>query len=179
MANDELGPNPANDPLSMLDYAETVIDPDLAVPGLMVVDGDDLPDDRELGHQVRSKLMLPAGYVKPSTLKPRRVVVVDRSRPDKVPEILKDVTGDLRREWIGDCETDITVNLLNAPDDADLGEMVRKRLLEDEEVHNPDYYPAGGEDSDEPHFVPGFYDPSDHNERKVGEQRAWVVVGGS
>lgn len=163
---------------NVIDLAEQAIDPDLAVPGLMIVDGDDLPDDTELGRKVRMKLMTPSGHLKPSVLKARRVVVVDTSRPDLVPGVLT-VEGSRRREWIESLEHDIIINLLNPPEDADLGTMVREHLLEDEQVFNPDYYEAGGEDGDEPMDLPGYYDPANHNEPRIGEQRAWVVVAGS
>lgn len=42
-----------------------------------------------------------------------------------------------------------------------------------------DYYSAGGEESDEPHFIPGYYDPSRHDEPRPDEQRGWVVVTAS
>lgn len=163
---------------TLMDMVEQVADPKMAVPGLMVVEGDDLPPDDELGRKARMKLLTPAGHLKPSVLKPRRVVVVDGSRPDLVPEALKE-PGQRRREWIEGCKSDITVNLLNPPEDADLGETIRDYLLEDEEIHNPDYYDAGGEDSDETISIPGYYDSADDNEPRPGEQRAWVVVAGS
>lgn len=163
---------------SAMDLVAQALDPDRAIPGLLVVDGDDLPDDAELGRQVRTKLLSPSGHLKPSVLKPRRIVVVDRDQPERVPEVLLE-GGQARKEWIEGCETDIILNLLNTPDDAELGRMVREYLLEDEKIHNPDYYPSGGEDSDEPHSIPGYYDSSDGNEPRSGEQRAWAVVGGS
>lgn len=155
---------------SAVEYAETVFDPDQAAAGLYIVDGEDLPDDRELGRKVRVNITTPGSYVKRGpAYNPRKLVVVDQSRPELVPGELTDQTGDARAEFIAGLATEITLNLLNAGDPAELGQMVRERLVEQGKVY----------DADAGESIPGYYDPADDREARPGEEKAYVVIGGS
>lgn len=151
------------------EFAELLTNPDMAVPGILVVDGEDLPPDRTLGRMVRTKITAPTGYVKKDTISARRIVVVDKSQPELVPDMLKNTTGEERQEWIADLSRDIYINLLRGGDDGELGEMVREILTEDEECY----------DAEQGELVPGYHDPANNDDARPGEQRAYAVIAGS
>lgn len=150
--------------------AELLLNPDLSTPGLMVVDGKALPSDEQLGRKVLTKITMPGGYVKKDVLTPRVVVVVDKSHPSRIPDILKgEGRSDERTEWIENLNRDIFVNLLSTPSNEEFGAMVRETLIHDEECYDPETK----------EMVPGYYDPADDDTPHFGEQRRFVVITGS
>lgn len=168
MAEDEFVPGKP----TPSEFIELLTNPDLSVPGIIAVDGSDLPPDVTLGRLVRTKLSTPGTYVETDSLSARRIIILDKSRPELIPEsLLNSAEGDRDEltEIVGNAEYDIIINLLRDGDDGELGESVRTTLLEQEKVYDSE--------SDGP--APGHYCSLNNNEKRKGEQRAYVVVAGS
>lgn len=143
-------------------------DPDLSIKGIIFIDGDDLPPDRTIGRMVRTKITTPGEYIETEWFS-RRIIVIDSSRPQLVPPFLRNADGDKLHDILYSSRYDIYVNLLNGGNDGELGESVRKTLVEPEECYDADV-----EDT-----IPGYHDPLDDNIAHPGEQRAYVVINGS
>lgn len=143
-------------------------DPDLAIKGIIFLDGDDLPPDRTIGRMVRTKITTPGEYIETEWFS-RRVIVIDTSRPHLIPESLRTADEADLYDILHASRYDIYVNLLSGGDDGELGETVRTTLTEPETCYDP-----GVDD-----IVPGYHDPLDDDTAYPGEQRAYVVINGS
>lgn len=145
-------------------------DPNLKIKGVLIVDGSDLPSDAELGRMVRTKITTPGEYVQTEYFS-RRIVVIDGERPELLPEELKpdNLESEETREWISELSYDFIINLLKGGEEGELGELVREALVEEEECYS----------REEGEVVPGYHDPANGGDSRPGEQRSYVVIGGS
>jgi hypothetical protein len=146
---------------------ELLTNPEYNEPGLLWLDCEALPPDRTLGRLIRTKLTAVGGYVEKESVVPvRTVVIADSSRQSELPECLVNGAETTRREWIAGLSRDVYLNLLGGGDDGELGEMIRTKLVEDETCY----------DAESGNIVPGYYDPANNKDPRIGEQRAYVVV---